>query len=302
MTKLSAKQYEEAKSFMMGEARAIDKYMFLYEFEKGDPEDVIKELAKYQNADGGFGWGLEPDLRCKESSVLASTVALQYLSKLETESKNELIKPCFTYLTDTYNETYKGWAIIPKEAVQSPRAIWWEYTAASPAWGNPNAEVLGCFYEYPELVDSQFKEKLTDESIQYLLEESKLSDMHELLCYVRLYERLPAELQAIIKPRLDRYVDNVVIKNPKDRHGYCAVPLQVADSPASVYYQHFADVLPADLAQLIDSQTDAGSWEPNWSWGRYEEEWVEAKKEWEGYLTLGNLRILKAYQAIETNI
>ncbi len=74
--------------------------------------EVLAALREYQNADKGFGNALEPDLRCKESSALATTVALQYLSRITTDDKLELVKEIFEYLSGEI-----AWI------------IWWRWTA-----------------------------------------------------------------------------------------------------------------------------------------------------------------------------
>ena len=48
-------------------------------FAGGPAEPVATALAAYQNADGGFGHALEPDLRCPGSQPAATLYALEML-------------------------------------------------------------------------------------------------------------------------------------------------------------------------------------------------------------------------------
>lgn len=302
MEKLSIDQYIKAREFMNTAARGIDKAMFNYEFENGNDTEVISELRKFQNSDGGFGKGLEPDLRCEQSSALATTVALQYLSKVNSNQKQELIAESFRFLEATYNNNENGWEIIPQAANLSPRADWWNYAGILPDWGNPNAEILGYLYEYPDLLSSNLnniQQHLTRYAIDYLHNRCKLTEMHELFCFIRLTDRIPDDLRDNFAGKLTKFMENCVIKNPAERNGYCAVPLQIVDTPESRFLTTYSDVIPSDLDQLIKSQTEDGSWEPNWSWGRYEDDWQNAKREWKGYITLLNLRLLKSFSRIE---
>ena len=298
MKKLSNEQYLNARNFLLYSARPLEGSIFKYEFESGDVEDIIENLKKYQNEDGGFGKGLEPDVRYEGSSVLASTIALQHLSKINSEKKLELVKDSFNFLKKTFNNDECGWENVPKEVVSAPRAIWWEYDGVHHQWGNPNAEILGYFYEYPDLIEPEFKELVTNKAIDYLNNVSDL-EMHEMYCYYRLSERLPEELNQRILEKLDNFVDKCVVKEPSERNGYCAVPLNIVKSPSSSYFAKYADVIPYDLDQLIETQKEDGSWEPNWSWGRYEQEWEKAREEWKGYITLNNLQILRSFNRIE---
>ena len=58
-----------ARSFMATHARVLDRRRFdlLYPEADADPAAVLAAVDGYRNADGGFGWGLEPDLRSPES-------------------------------------------------------------------------------------------------------------------------------------------------------------------------------------------------------------------------------------------
>jgi hypothetical protein len=56
-----------ARGFMAGHARLLDRRRFELFFEDGDPDAVLAALRAYRNADGGYGHGLEPDLRAPGS-------------------------------------------------------------------------------------------------------------------------------------------------------------------------------------------------------------------------------------------
>jgi hypothetical protein len=56
-----------ASSFMASHARMLDRRRFELLFEGGDAGPVLAAVDAYRNADGGYGWGLEPDLRARES-------------------------------------------------------------------------------------------------------------------------------------------------------------------------------------------------------------------------------------------
>lgn len=303
MKMLSRSQFEQARQYLYTEARALERALFCYEFESGGEQQVLMELAAYQNSDGGFGNALEPDLRCKESSALATTVALQHLSLLTTSAeKEDMLIRSFEYFANRYKPDINGWEIIPQEADHNPRAIWWNYSPQTETWGNPNAEIIAYLLQYPHLLPEQLKQKtptLLQDAIEYLRTSCACNEMHELFCYIRLYSVLSDEKQQIISREMNRFVESCVVKEPEQRNGYCAVPLQVVTSPDSSFYSKYEDVIPQDLDQLIDSMNGQGTWEPNWSWGRYEEQWEIAKKEWTGSITLNNLRVLKAFERID---
>src|SRR5689334_17222665 len=132
------------KTYLQSNARKLDLRLYEYLFEGADAQIVIDELKAYQNPDGGFGHALEPDLRLPGSSPLATTVALQYLTQLNTNT-DELTEGALKYLVHTYDDSRQCWVNIPPTADTYPRAPWWDYADVLEwaGWGNPSAEILG---------------------------------------------------------------------------------------------------------------------------------------------------------------
>jgi hypothetical protein len=56
-----------AADFLAGSARVLDRRRFDVLFAGGDPAAVLAAVDGYRNPDGGYGWGLEPDLRSRTS-------------------------------------------------------------------------------------------------------------------------------------------------------------------------------------------------------------------------------------------
>jgi len=83
MEKLTIEAFDSSRAFVYRHGRLIDRKRFSYHFEGGSKRDVMDVLACYQNEDGGFGHGLEPDIMCPASSAIASEMATRYLDELE---------------------------------------------------------------------------------------------------------------------------------------------------------------------------------------------------------------------------
>jgi hypothetical protein len=56
-----------AADFLAGSARVLDRRRFDLLFGDGAPGPVLAVVDGYRNPDGGYGWGLEPDLRSRTS-------------------------------------------------------------------------------------------------------------------------------------------------------------------------------------------------------------------------------------------
>jgi hypothetical protein len=56
-----------AADFLAGSGRLLDRRRFDLLVGDGGPEPVLAAVEAYRNPDGGYGWGLEPDLRSRTS-------------------------------------------------------------------------------------------------------------------------------------------------------------------------------------------------------------------------------------------
>src|SRR5215212_6992058 len=54
---------------MTTHARMLDRRRFELRMGETEPTGVLAALDAYRNPDGGYGWGLEPDLRSPESET-----------------------------------------------------------------------------------------------------------------------------------------------------------------------------------------------------------------------------------------
>jgi hypothetical protein len=66
-----------ARDFMATHARVLDRRRFERLHGEADPSGVLAALDGYRNPDGGYGWGLEADLRSPESQPGAALHAFE---------------------------------------------------------------------------------------------------------------------------------------------------------------------------------------------------------------------------------
>ncbi|MGH2754891.1 MAG: hypothetical protein ACRDLB_10715 [Actinomycetota bacterium] len=72
-----------AKAFVATHARLIDRRRFrLLLGDEDDPQGALAALDGYRNPDGGYGWGLEPDLRSGESQPAAALHAFEVFAEV----------------------------------------------------------------------------------------------------------------------------------------------------------------------------------------------------------------------------
>lgn len=71
-----------AASFLATHGRLLDRRRFEYLFGRADAGAVLAAVDGYRNADGGYGWGLEPDLRAPESQPGGALHALEVFAEV----------------------------------------------------------------------------------------------------------------------------------------------------------------------------------------------------------------------------
>lgn len=92
MKTLTSVQWYGAAEWLQRHGRPLDRALFANVFQRGSAEAVLHELAAYQNPDGGFGHGLEADIRTPASTVIATTQAFELLRRLNTPADRPLVQ------------------------------------------------------------------------------------------------------------------------------------------------------------------------------------------------------------------
>lgn len=75
-----------AETFVTTRARLLDRRRVGVLLGREAPAGLLAALAAYRNADGGFGWGLEPDLRAPSSQPAGALHAFETLEEAAPET------------------------------------------------------------------------------------------------------------------------------------------------------------------------------------------------------------------------
>ena len=304
MKKLSLDAQERARDFLAMHARPLDRVRYQFHFADGEAEQVLAELARFGNPDGGFGHALEPDLRLADSSVLATTVALQILREVKVPSHHPLVTNAMKYLLQTFDPAAMVWPIVPPNTDDAPHAPWWNYgESVASDWngflGNPRPEILGYLYDHaPSGLPAWVPEHLTHAVINYLDEQADKVNMFDLLCYNRLVsaQALPEAARQILLQKLLPLAEGLVETDPRKWDEYGLEPIELVNSPDSPFAELFPEIMEQNLDAEIARQSDDGGWHPKWSWyGAYPDDWPSAERDSAGFLTLRALLILRRF-------
>lgn len=118
-----------AAAFMAGHARVLDRRRFDLRWGDGDAGAALGALDAYRNADGGYGWGLEPDLRSPESQPGAALHAFEVLEEIAPVTTPRAVALCTWLESVTLPDGGLPFALPLTLATGS--AFWW--TGADPS-------------------------------------------------------------------------------------------------------------------------------------------------------------------------
>ena len=305
LQQLDPSRYRAARTFLKTAARPLEWQRFRYHFEDGSREEVLAELARFQNPDGGFAHGLEPDMQTPDSSALATSVAFQILAEVAAPVEHPLVQQGIGWLLRALDKESGTWRIIPPTASNAPHAFWWAQEGLAENFGhfriNPTAELAGVLYRWGARAPAPAT--LHDLTAHVIAQAEALPDpisLNDLHCLERLAAApLPAELHRRLAARLERGVPAAVEQNPAAWGGYVLQPLAVAPEPQSPYAAALAGALQANLDFRIAEQRADGSWGPVWTWAALNAEaWARAERDWQGVITLLALLELEAWGRI----
>jgi len=305
MNKLSTTSYMRVEKRILSSARELEKAIYNYLFKDGEGYNVIQALKMYQNDDGGFGQGLEPDFWMKESSPLATAIGLSHLMLVEHEhDAKEMIKKAVAYLEDAFDGERFGWYAVTEKVNDYPHAPWWEYddekgcTIIDDQWGNPTAELIGYLLRYKRYLKHLNLHELIEFAITHYNKESRLESEHEVYCYIRFYHQLSKKDQHRLYVRLNESVSHLINPVMDEWTNYVPMPLNFIQFNSDETFDIEVKDIQNNLDFFVDKMTEVGCVEPVWSWENYRDEWIISKEQWTGILTLQVLRKLKQFNRL----
>jgi hypothetical protein len=157
---LSADQLQKSKFFIYKKGRLLDRKLYEYFYENGTKQACLKALSAYQNEDGGFGNGIEPDLLCPDSTAIGAETAMVMLDLIDcanTEVAHRLVDWIITHQNadgyiphppeNLYNYPYQPWWKNPdKERILSLAGMMMKWSLDRPDFFE---KVRNCYLDLP---------------------------------------------------------------------------------------------------------------------------------------------------------
>lgn len=286
-----------AKQFVIKNARPIDLAVYEYFFEQKSDQNVVEELRKYQNEDGGFGHGLEPDYWNPNSSPIATNDAILTLYRVGALNDNEeMVNGILRYLKskDSFDDEKKRWLFAIESNKDYPHAIWWEKENDGIHGFNPTVSLAAFILVYGgrELV----YENIIKEALAYLEESDEVSS-DALKCYMFAYKLLEkADIHDIVdlgyfKEVICKTIDKNLCKDT-EKYGVEYVPV-----PSDLFCGSYLEFITPQCKELIKAekkilnqlQKEDGGFDITWQWYLPYIEFEKARDMWRPRLTMEKL-------------
>ncbi|MBI5353014.1 MAG: hypothetical protein HZB50_10280 [Chloroflexi bacterium] len=283
---------ESAQTFILSNARLLERHLFAFLFHQGNPDRVRTALLAYQNADGGFGNALEPDKRTASSQPIDQEIALRVLDDIGLDTHIAL-QIC--EFLETVTTAEGGVPFVLPTVRDAPRAEWWNTDLDEPpASINPTASIAGLLHKYE--IRHPWLDRATAYCWQYV-EHLQISGAHDFLCLQlflehvadreraeRAFERISAQLLA----------GGYITYDPSTS-GYVFMPLTYAPSPQKMSRRLFdTTTIEKHLSALANKQQMDGGWPISWPAVS-----PACELEYRGIVTLNALKTLKAYDYLK---
>lgn len=288
MTKTKKKpDFDAAAAFLAVHGRVLDRRVFQRLFADGAAGPVRDAVAAYRNDDGGFGYGLEPDIRSAASQPAAVEMALRLMDATDAWDER-LVGDAIDWLV-TIAPAEGGTAFVLPTVAQGPHAPWWTPPEGHPASLIQTGQISGLLYSrrlaHPWLDGAT---EVMWSGIEKLTEPNG----YEMFGVLAFLQHVPDSARAAeaferVGPLL--FERGLVALEP-GAAGEAQTPLDFAPLPGSIARAIFDEAtIEAHLDHLAGAQRDDGGWMFNWpAWS------PAAEADWRGYLTVDALRVLAA--------
>ena len=314
MKNITIEELKLYEKYIYNRARDIEIAKYNYHFADGEREDVAMALSIYQNRDGGFGHGLEPDSLNPYSSPLQTSEALKILKHVGYDDSNlddmgeYIVNRALHYI---YYYCVKDGKVNPNVPSNNdfPHASWWEYNENFfDTWRyNPTAVLVALTLHFAKENDKYYKKayELVPTIIESFMSDTKENvDKHYLINLVELYDVITTknifvEYHESLKENLNKRIDDLMTTDESKWNDYSSnLPLELIQLDTFLNSEERKELVEKHLDYMLDSRNSNGLFEVTWNWGNDYEEFELQKIKWAGLLLVNNLIFLKKYNRI----
>jgi hypothetical protein len=286
---------DRAAEFMRTHARLLDRRRFELLWGDGSAEAVLAALSAYRNPDGGFGYGLEPDLRSAISQPSAALHAFEVLAEVGPETGEMAVRLCDWAGSVSFEDGSLPFAFAMDDGAGSA-PFWANADEAEPSLWMTSA-VCGPAHRVaahdPAVAEHPWLAKATD---YCLAQTAALDEPPFAIAFMFILQFLDASHDQ--RPESARELarlgamlpESGTLPVPGGSEGEELSPLDLSPIPDRPLRAVFSpDAIAADLDRVENGQQEDGGWLVDFA--SYS---PQAALEWRGYTTVWALTALGA--------
>jgi hypothetical protein len=276
-----------AKSFMNTHARQLDLRRLELLLGEGGPDPVFAAIDAYRNPDGGYGWGLEPDLRAPESQPGGALHAFEAFADAGPATSPHAVELCDWLGSVTLADGGLPFALPIADPVGS--APFWANADPTTSSLQITAYVADMAHRVavhdPAVAAHPWLKRATDYCIEAAAALEQAPFAIELAATMRLLDAAaPTRPEAAgLIERLGEWIPaDGRVPVSQGAEGETMRALDFAPRPDGPARRLFSqDVIDAELRVLASEQHDDGGWRVD-----FQTYSPAAELEWSGYMTV----------------
>lgn len=287
-----------AVAFVATHGRILDRRRLDALLNGSDASGVLAALDGYRNADGGYGWGLEPDLRSRSSQPAAAMHALEVLAEVAPSTTPRAVELCDWLDATSLDDGGLPFAL----PVDDPAgcAPWWLDPDATASSLQTTAQVAANAHRVARhdqrVGDHPWLACATRWCLDAVAALDTAPGAHELMFAIRFLDAV-AEVEpdaSSLFDKLSGYVpEDGVVPVQGGAADEVLRPLDFAPRPDGLARRLFDDGLVAkELQRLEEGQQHDGGWTVD-----FVSSSAAATLEWRAYTTVGAIAIIRQHQA-----
>lgn len=313
MKKLTREAFEEIRLWVYRNARPIELVRWRYHFENGGGDAVLSALSWYQNADGGFGQGLEPDSWNPHSSPYTTLNAIGKLDEIHfTDTTHPLMRGLFRYLESGAHTHENGWQFSIPSNDGYPRAPWWTYDANANEYESIGVSAglaafllrlagkdTDAYRRGRSVAERLFSNLGTTENYGEMGIGGYLA-LKDIMVREGLSDRFDLQAaSAMVKEAVNGAIERDVSKWAF----YGKRPSSFINAPDSEYYEDNQEIMQKELDYLIDTRPEQGVWGITWSWfennEKFPKEFAISENWWKSEIAISTLLLLRNFGRLD---
>jgi len=287
-----------ASAFMTTHARLLDRQRFRLLLGESGPDGVLAALEAYRNADGGYGWGLEPDLRAAESQPGGALHAFEAFAEVAPATSPRAAELCDWLAAASLADGGLPFALPVADGAGC--APFWAEADATVSSLHITSAVVAMAHRVAAHDPAVARHPWLADATRYCLGEiARLDEPRsalELLYVLGFLDVLAGSGggEPDAAAHLERMAAAIPASGELPVEGGAADekvrPLDVAPRPDRPVRRHLRpEAVAADLDRLATGQADHGGWKVDYAaWS------PAAALEWNGYATVRAVAILRA--------